>query len=158
MCIVIDTNTLSPVFSESNHLHHLFRPVLEWVMTGRGFIVYGGSTYIAELAKVASVLRLFVEFERARRVTKIRNDLVDNHEIAVRKLEPDPSFNDPHIVAILRASGCRLVCTSDKKSHPFLKRRALYLKRQRPPMIFSGHKSHANLLNNRNIVESLVPR
>ncbi len=42
MCIVIDTNAFHAVFNPISQKHGDFRPVLEWIVHGRGKIVYGG--------------------------------------------------------------------------------------------------------------------
>ena len=49
MCIVIDTNTLSKVFKNTDKKHSDFKPVLEWIKEGNGKIIVGGTTFNNEL-------------------------------------------------------------------------------------------------------------
>jgi predicted nucleic acid-binding protein len=150
MCIVVDTCALSAVFNERNARHHEFAPVQEWITDGDGMVVYGGSRYLRELATAESYLKLFTELGRAKKALVIDQTAVDRHERVVQRIETSAAFDDPHIVAIVRASGCRLVCTTDISAIPFLKRRNLYGKGAKKPKIYSS-ASQKHLLRTNNI-------
>ncbi len=59
MSIIIDTNTLAPVFDSDCELFDEFRPVFDWVnCTSEAVFVYGGTTYKAELIKAKKYFRI----------------------------------------------------------------------------------------------------
>jgi predicted nucleic acid-binding protein len=158
VCIIVDTNTWSSVFDATSEGHAAFRPVREWIMDGDGFVVYGGTTYLKELRASPRILALFTELSRARKASVRNKSEVDAHEKAAKKLEPSTKFDDPHLVAIVRESGCRLICSGDKRAHPYLKRKDLYPSGRKPPKIFTGHKRNDALLCKANIVDSIRPK
>lgn len=51
MCIILDINILSSVFSQAAMKHREFEPVLKWITEGHGRVVYGGTKYKKELGK-----------------------------------------------------------------------------------------------------------
>jgi len=59
-------------------------------------------------------------------------------------LVDDKKFDDPHIVAILRLSGCGVVCTCDEKAIPFLKDKKLYGDGKKPKIY--SHEKNRKLL------------
>jgi hypothetical protein len=150
MCIVVDSCALSAVFNDQNAQHNEFAPVQHWITRGDGMVVYGGTRYLRELATAERYLKLFGELRRARKALLIDKVAVDRDEAEVRDLERNASFDDPHIIAIVRASGCRLVCTTDTKAMPFFKQRRLYGAKVKKPKIYSGLKQK-NLLRTNNI-------
>jgi len=155
MCIVIDANVFGSVFSSKACDHAEYKPVKDWVTEGKGFIVYGGTKYNNELRRATQYLGIFVELRKKGRVKKIADDLVDQDqavvEASVRGTEGGTDFDDGHIVAIFRVSGCRLLCSNDARLDRYIKNRSLYLRKQRPPSIYRG-KKHRRLLCDKNIV------
>lgn len=149
MCIIIDTNSLSYVFNKENNRHSEFEPVLNWIMFGKGKIVYGGTTYEKELAKATSFLKLFVELSRNNKVIIVDKKKVDQKEKGLIPHVKNRDFDDPHIVAIVIISGVHLVCTGDKRAIPFITNRIFYTK-GKPPKVYSSSKCK-NLLCNKNI-------
>jgi hypothetical protein len=55
MCIIIDTNRFSSIFEEENSDHDEFKPILDWIIFGKGKIVYGGTKYKQELTRAANI-------------------------------------------------------------------------------------------------------
>jgi hypothetical protein len=149
MCIVVDANVLSAVFRRDSAAHSEYGPVLDWVMKGPGFFVYGGTKYAGELQ---SYLPVFAELARQRKARAVNHALVDKHEKQVALLIHDTKCDDPHLIAMFRVSGCRLLCSDDKRADRYIKDRHNYLKRQKPPSIYRK-KSHCHLLNPRNVVQ-----
>lgn len=64
MCIVVDINTLALVFSPESKKHAEFSPVKKWVEEGRGFVVYGGTSYKAELGGRLCIVRRWAAVRR----------------------------------------------------------------------------------------------
>lgn len=151
MCIVVDANALPSVFDVDCRNHDDFEPVLEWILEGRGFIVYGGSKYKEELRRANKYLKLLAELRRASKVVCVNDNLVDREEEYLQGMEPSASFDDRHIVAIFRVSYCRLLCSLDKRSDRFVTDRRFYNRGQRRPSIYRN-RGHARLLCNQNIV------
>jgi hypothetical protein len=154
MCIIIDINTLSCVFDNSCSEHPEFKPVKNWIIDGEGFVVYGGKKYIDELKITKKYLAVFIELKKKRKVIEIDSSIVDTYQKIIESKIQHRDFDDPHIVAIISASKCRLVCSKDLRSFPFLKRKELYPKGVKTPMIYSKQKN-INLLCSQNIVPLL---
>jgi predicted nucleic acid-binding protein len=151
MCLVIDANVFSSVFNGLSSDHAEYEPVLAWITQGRGFIVYSGSKYKKELAQAHRYLQLFIELRKQGKVVEVNAVLVDQHEVVVNQLAGTKKCNDAHIIAIFRVSGCRLLCSNDQLSDKYIKNPALYLKRQKPPLIYRSVQ-HVHLLRNEHIV------
>ena len=141
MCIVIDTNCFHPVFNTANQKHSEFRPVLMWIVDGEGKIVFGGSKYKSELARTPKILRFFLQLKRARKLVEVDQVRVDQWQAKVERILDPRKHNDPHLPAIVSVSGCRLICTEDKKSFALLKDRRCYPKRVSRPSIYSGARN-----------------
>lgn len=157
MCIIIDTNTLSKVFKNDNKEHLEFKPVLDWIINGNGKIVVGGTKFDIEIfEKVQWFIKLFNQLKSANKVVVIKNKLVDERQASVEKLKKHRKFDDTHVVALIGVSGCKLLCTHDSNSFPFVQDKTLYPKGKKPPAIY--HKStNKNLLCNTNISNCCTP-
>jgi predicted nucleic acid-binding protein len=154
MCIVIDTNVWPLVFRSDAVRHRDYIPVLKWITEGPGFIVYGGSKYETELKKAPNYLNIFVELNKKGRAKHVDSIQVDEHQIQVEQAVNTAKCNDAHLIAIFRVSGCRLLCTEDKKSFAFIKNKKFYLRGQRPPSIYCRScKQHRRLLCLQNVVQ-----
>jgi predicted nucleic acid-binding protein len=156
MCIIIDTNTFASVFNPESEHHGEFEPVFDWIINRKGKIVYGGSTYKAELSKGYRYLKLFGSFSKARKVVHIDDDLVDQYEEKLTDKVKHRDFDDPHLVAIAYISKCRLICTNEKRAIPFLGRKEFYPKNSPRPKIYSK-RSNANLLCDKYFAEVCNP-
>ena len=112
MCIIIDANVASSVFSDRPHAD--FSPIKRWLLdeNRNGSMVYGG--YLAtELDRVQNAKRMLRELSRAGRAFLFPDAIVDtekNQLIANRACESD----DPHVIALARISGGRTLCTQDR--------------------------------------------
>jgi predicted nucleic acid-binding protein len=156
MCLIIDSCAFSPVFNARDKLHSQFAPVFEWVIRGKGKIVYGGSTYKEELKNAKRYLALFVELKRSAKVVEVDDDVVDRLQAGLKKRVNQRKFNDPHLVAIVIASRCRLIATNDHQAIPFLTRNDLYPRGLSRPRIYTRPRNK-NLLRDSNMVDICVP-
>jgi len=105
MCIVIDTCTFASVFNKDAIDHREFRPVLEWIVVGKGKVVYGGATYKKELRKARNYeIRFFAELRRNGKVVDVDKIKVDQTEKKIKAQNINPNFNDPHLLAIIIVS------------------------------------------------------
>jgi hypothetical protein len=145
MCIVIDINTLASVFSIESEKHAKFSPVKKWIEEGRGFVVYGGSKYKAELAKTFRYLRLIRQMRDGGQAIAIRDAAVDAFEEDVREKTQGTPCNDQHVIALLGAARCLLLCSGDSRSFKFVKDRRLYPRGMPRVRVYSSSRN-ANLL------------
>lgn len=152
MCLVIDTDCLANVFEEKAKNHQSFIPVLAWIRSGKGRMIYGGTKYNTELGRATKVLGIVSELSRQRRTVKLPNDVVDQIADGLKGQFPEPEFNDEHIVALVIASRCCVVCTNDNIAITYLKRIDVFPPGMSRPKIYRGHKSHKKLCCDENIV------
>jgi hypothetical protein len=156
MCIVIDINAISNVFNSRDERHSEFIPVLNWILYGRGKIVFGGETYRQELKNSKSYLPLIVELGRARKTVPVSEDQVNDYESRTIELVKDKNCDDAHLIAIIAVSGCRLICSNDCASHKYVKNKKLYPKRCRVPSFYTN-TSNSDLLTDNNITKICEP-
>ena len=156
MCIVIDINAIPSVFKCEANDHPEFRPVREWIIDGKGKMVYGGTKYKEELSKLKHYHNFIAELSRKGKIVMIDENKVDEEQQKIIQRTSNRKFNDPHLVAIIVASGCRLLCTNDKKLVPFIKDKKLYGNHASRPSIYSNSKN-SRLLNDRNIADCCGP-
>lgn len=156
MCIIIDTNTFKSVFDTTSSDHAEFAPVLDWILNGKGKIVYGGTKYKDELKEAHKFLKIFGQFNRSRKVVSIDDDTVDAYQSILEAKEKHKDFDDPHIVAICYISKCRLICTGDKRSFPFMARKDFYPNNSPRPKLYTKSKN-ADLLCDNLIAEICNP-
>lgn len=156
MCIIVDTNVFHLVFKRNSVNHKDFEPVLNWVVNGYGTLVYGGSKYDKELYNAKEYLKLFNLLKKIRKAEKAENLIVDDQEKIVEKILSTNRFNDKHLAAIVRVTGCKIICTKDKTSHKYLKDKRVYQGKGKVPSLYT-RKEHSKLLCNKNIVNFCKP-
>lgn len=137
MCVVADPPTLIPMFKSADPEHATFSPVRDWVVTGPGKFVIGGARYRAELTAVRTVLPFLVELERRGKIVRRSDVEVDAEENVVKRIEPAQDFDDPHLVALVRLTGCKIVCVRDPRSHRFLRASRLYRAARDRPRLYT---------------------
>ena len=142
MCIVVDPPSFIPMFKATDPCHADFKPILEWVTGGPAKFVFGGSQYQAELFAVRSVLPLLLEMEKRGKIVRASSAEVDAEVLVVRDLEPSADFDDPHLVAIVRLTGCRLVCLRDARAHRFVRSSSLYARPNARPKLYTRAAHH----------------
>ena len=147
MCLIIDSCTIQVVFGSSNSD---YEPIRKWIYEENGKMIIGGTKYISELSKLSKYLRFIAELSRQGKVVTINKKSVDKTQRKIKNIEPKKDFDDSHIVALVEESGCRIVCTLDKKSDKYLKDNRFY-KKARKPSIYRN-ASHSHLLCEKNIV------
>lgn len=150
MCIIVDPPLFVALFKTSDARHVTFLPVLKWVKEGEGKFVVGGSLYQEELRKVATVLGPIQELEKKGKVVRRDKAKVDIQVQVVKAIEESEKFDDPHLVALVLESGCRLICTSDDRAHKYLKATKFYTNSKSKPSLFTS-ESHHHLLRKSNI-------
>ena len=150
--IVLDINALTLIFDSKNINHMEFRPVLYWVLNNkRACFIFGGTKYRNELMKMTRYHKIMNEFKKTGKCIEINAQKIDVNAKQLKKICKDDVFDDEHIIAILNISRCKLVCTKDIKSIPYIKRKEFYSD-HKIPKIYSSSKNKY-LLNKKNLVE-----
>jgi hypothetical protein len=155
MCIIVDTNVFSNVFDSTSKEHIEFKPVKDWIFEGNGMLVFGGSTFEREIF-VPKYRRLIIQLLIAGKAKRISTKDVDEHQIKVAKIIPDEEFDDKHLAALVRTCECKLICTKDTRSIPYLKDLRLYKKRSESPKFYTSKKNR-DLLVTANIADCCKP-
>ena len=134
--------------SDPNHLN--FVPIRNWICSGPGKLVIGGTKYKSELMAVRSILSCILELERQGKVIRVCDVDVDSDETIVKKIEPANNFDDPHLVALIRLTGCKLICIIDPRAHKFLRSPRFYSSPKNRPSLYTRSKN-STLLTIKNI-------
>ncbi|WP_143037885.1 type II toxin-antitoxin system VapC family toxin [Nitrosomonas sp. Nm58] len=153
---MLDANVFGAFFDPSNENHENFQPALNWVVTGKGKLVYGGTKYKNEMKTAKKYLKFFASLERAGKMVPICDTDVDAYEAKLTELEPNKDFDDPHLIAIVLASGCNIICTNDKRAMPYLKRTEFYKGRVKKPKIYQSIRN-VSLLTDKHIASICTP-
>lgn len=110
MCVIVDASVAGRVFSVPHEAD--FQPLWQWLEEKDGRLVYGGRL-TRELNRLPSARRLLAELKRGGRALECRRPDVDEEERVVDRLGLCRS-NDPHVIALTRVSGARVLCTNDQ--------------------------------------------
>lgn len=159
MCLVIDINTISTVFNPGLENHDKYKPVLDWIINGKGKMVCGGSKYWDEFRLIGKYIKYFNQLNKAGKVVKVNDEDVDHKMNELMTLCNDADFDDPHIVAILIVSGCKVICSEDARSYPYIKRREWYPKGAAIPKIYksSSLNNAPSILSDENLAGICLP-
>lgn len=154
MCIIIDTNALPSVFKQSSVNHLQFKPVRDWILDGKGKVVFGGTKYIDEIK--GTYLGIMLQLRKAGKAVIIPSELVDREQYIVEGMIVHVDFDDPHLVGLLRVSGCKLICSLDVKAYPFFRHITFFGLAANRPRIYSSRKNIC-LLQDRFITDVCKP-
>ena len=156
MAIIIDTNCFSNVFSRSSIKHKEFEPVLNWIINGKGIMIYGGTKYKEELRKAPKYLRLINLLKELGKVYIGADEEIDEYQSIIEKLRDNSDFDDPHLPAIVIVTKCRIICTEDIRSIPYVTDRKYYPKNYDLPVYYTTSKNK-NLLSDKYVDKTLKP-
>ncbi|RZS90621.1 hypothetical protein [Aquimarina brevivitae] len=156
MAIIIDANCVANVFSKKSAKHRDFKPVLNWILLGKGLMIYGGSQYKKELTKTSKylpIIRLLKDVGKA-----IEGDTIDidEYQVVVEDLKDDIDFDDTHLPAIVVVTKCRIICSEDCRSIPFVQDSKYYPKGFKTPVYYTSIKNK-KLLTDKYVDDSLKP-
>lgn len=145
MCVIVDTNCFASVFDTKSAKHAEFSPVLDWILNGKGKLVYGGTKYIQELSKTKYLKIFNILNSKAKKVIVVDSVKVDEEQKRIESLITDPDFDDPHLPAIVIVSKCEVICTEDTRSVRFVTDGSLYPKGTNIPKYYTSSRNK-NLL------------
>lgn len=110
MCAIIDASVAGKAFAKPCHAD--FKPLWHWVEHRDGRIILGG-LLSDELDRLPNVRQRLAELRRAGLALRVRKEAVDEQEKEVRRSGLCRS-DDPHVIALARVSGARVLCTNDR--------------------------------------------
>lgn len=108
MCLVIDANRAGVFFGQPGS--EAAAPIWAWLRKD-GVLVYGGRL-AAELGKLAEARRLLLRLYQSGQAVLMDSKLIEQAEAEVLGFEGLES-DDPHVLALARVSGARVVYTED---------------------------------------------
>ena len=138
MAIIIDTNCLANVFSRNSKKHDDFAPVLEWVINGKGVLVFGGTKYMNELRKTTKYMKIIKLLNDCKKVYIGNKTNIDKIQAEIEKRNRCSDFDDPHLPAIVIDTKCKLICSEDTQSVPHVKDEKWYPKHIAVPCFYTG--------------------
>lgn len=156
MPIIIDTNCFANVFSRNADKHDEFEPVLNWVLNGKGTLVYGGSKYKEELKKASRYLTIFRLLKEVGKVIIGDDNKIDKIQGDLESLKDSKKFNDVHLLAISINTKCRIICSEDTTSIRFVTDKKYFPKGVAKPVYYTS-KKNLNLLSDLYVDDSLKP-
>ena len=107
MCMIVDANVLGMFLLRPEHPD--IAPIYEWLQCGWGGIVYSNGGKFKKEINDQTRDRL-TKLYQAGRAKQVPWDEVKQHEVEFG----DIRSNDPHILALARTAGVRLLYTRDK--------------------------------------------
>ena len=137
---ILDTNCFSHVFNRADVRHNDFSPFLEWLISGSGYLVYGGTKYKDELQKATKYLKLFSILNQYNKAIPYNSKLIDQEMERIVKQVNNTTFDDPHLAAIVVITKSRVICSGDSRSFSFLKRKDIYNGQVDCPKFYTGIK------------------
>lgn len=156
MAVIIDTNCLANVFSRNSEKHKEFKPILDWILNGKGIVIYGGTKYISELSKTPKYIPILRFLKELNKVHIGNKENIDRIQSEIEAINDDPDFDDPHLPAIVIDTKCKIICSEDKRSIPFVRDRKFYPNDFTPPLYYTKF-GNRTLLCEENIDDRLKP-
>lgn len=111
MCIIVDTNKLGIFFSRPTEPN--VAPIHDWLRRGNGRLVYSDGGKFA--SEVGGRLRLRLrEYSRSGIARLVPSEAFRDDERWLQR-RTELVSDDPHVLALSRRSGVRLLYTGDRK-------------------------------------------
>lgn len=112
MCLIVDANVASLVFSAKPHDD--FRPIWNALSKGQAVAVHGGHLTV-EYKRLTRIRRLLLELNRRGALRKVEDAPV---ELATANFgEKEIRSDDPHILGLAQITNVRLLCSHDRDLH-----------------------------------------
>lgn len=157
MAIIIDVNCYHNVFSRTSSEHKKYKPVKDWIIKGKGLLVFGGTKYLKELGKLNKYSKLVWELKNSKKAVEGDLEVIDKFESKIKEIVSDKDFDDHHLWAIVMVTKCQLICTCDTRSCKFLKNSSFYPKGCIKPSYFTGKPKNKNLLDDKYVNSKYKP-
>lgn len=122
MCVIVDANLFSDVFSRPPHSD--FQPIHDWIDDGNGKLVFGGSKMAEEMDRVNNARRRIREWAQRGKALQVPSARVDARARELERTDTCES-NDTHIIALAQLSESRVLCSLDRALTNDFKNRTL---------------------------------
>src|SRR5687768_12613994 len=111
MCLIVDVNISHRVLFQQDdpELCDVAKALVS-PKSSDVSLVYGGRL-AREYAHSGRIMRVIAQLDRAGRARKVDDALVDDEEEALLTMQMCTS-DDPHIIALARVTGTRLLCSA----------------------------------------------
>lgn len=140
MCVIIDVNRYHELFLTSQYEY-----TLSTLYDSNGpKICYGGEKYLLELGEKR--IKSIEEFSKLNKILRLNDQQVDLMQNRLEKQLIHTDFDDPHIMAMCKLTGCRLIITNDVRMKTPID--FFFTNKKKPKLIKSDKNS--NLLYNSN--------
>ncbi len=139
MCLIIDANKMADFVNAPKHEDH--QPIYRWIAAQGGVVALGGRLF-AEQMRVERARGLFAEWLRAGRAFRYKDAEVSKEESEVVGSGLCKS-DDPHVIALARVSGARVLFSADQELGADFTNLELV---PRPPGKIYKNAAHAHLL------------
>lgn len=156
MPIIIDTNCVASLFTKSDVNHKEFEPVLEWILRGKGMMIMGGTKYKEEIAKLRKYLTIIRYIKEAGKIYEGDCDAIDKFQVEVEELSDDPDFDDPHLVAMVFVTKCKIICSVDDRSVKHVTDSKYYPSNFKKPVYYKSSRN-VDLLCDKYVDDDLKP-
>ncbi len=121
--MIVDANMLAEFLGDP--IKYDAAPIHDWLDRRRGSLVYStGGQYGAELSRSPNLKRKLEDYARRGRARVIPAEELANDERELAR-SADLRSDDPHVLALARTSGARLLYTADKELIADFKNKAL---------------------------------
>ena len=116
MCVIVDNNMRDRFFSVP--IDPDLRPLWKWIDDRKGVLIIGGHlrNELYGSANASRALGEWIRTRRARDFEDVSPGAVDSETRLIADSAVCKS-NDPHVIALARISGARLLCSGDKDLH-----------------------------------------
>lgn len=114
MLLIVDANCASQALCHNPT--HDFQPIILAIRDGRRKVVVGGSKQKEEYKRLANVWRFLRVLDQAGLAQLVEDNRVDVEQAFLEANVPMKS-DDPHVLALARVSGARLLCSKDQDLH-----------------------------------------
>ena len=114
MSIIVDANCAVEALNATPTAD--FAPLLKAILTGAHKLTVGGTKQKREYQRLGQVWRFLKILDQAGRSRLVGDASVDQEERRVA-IEVKSESDDPHILALARISGARILCSRDQALH-----------------------------------------
>lgn len=129
MALIIDTNRFNEFFEQP-----LYEKIRETLTKPTGpKLLIGGKTYRKELGEKR--MKILEEYGNINKLITLSDDKVNTLENVLNDSYTHKDFDDPHIMAICKISGCRLIITNDIRMKTPIEH--FFITKHRPKLITS---------------------
>lgn len=116
MCAIVDVNNCHKIFGDQEQRTPSGRYFLDWLEGTSGRLILGGTKFNTEIEKVGHYINWLKTAIRNGHAYRVKDQLVDTVEqelLAENKCKSD----DPHLIALARIGGARLLFSEDPDLH-----------------------------------------